>query len=80
MGTTDSEDSSHLVVQKTAGTAPQPSQLAVVGGSYSSLSPMIIMNNVLLEQVHMKSLILSHLIIPVLIKPLSAFVSVKTEV
>lgn len=35
-----------------SGSGPQPSQLAVVGGSYSNLSPMIIMNNVLLKQVH----------------------------
>lgn len=35
---------------QTPGSGPQPSQLAVVGGSYSNLSPMIIMNNVLLKQ------------------------------
>lgn len=46
MDTTDSEDSPRPVVQH----GPQTSQLAVVGGSYSSLSPMIIMNNVLLKQ------------------------------
>lgn len=46
MDTTDSEDSPHPVAQQ----GPQTSQLAVVGGSYSSLSPMIIMNNVLLKQ------------------------------
>ncbi|XP_035534181.1 CLOCK-interacting pacemaker [Morone saxatilis] len=56
MGTvdrTDSEDSPRPVVQtgpQTSGSGPQPSQLAVVGGSYSNLSPMIIMNNVLLKQ------------------------------
>lgn len=46
MDTTDSEDSRPLVQQ-----GAQASQLAVVGGSYSNLSPMIIMNNVLLKQV-----------------------------
>ncbi|XP_049446477.1 CLOCK-interacting pacemaker [Epinephelus fuscoguttatus] len=46
MDTTDSEDSPRPVVQQ----GPQTSRLAVVGGSYSSLSPMIIMNNVLLKQ------------------------------
>ncbi|XP_029984217.1 CLOCK-interacting pacemaker [Sphaeramia orbicularis] len=53
MDTTDSEDSPCPVVQQdpqTPGSGPQPPQLAVVGGSYSSLSPMIIMNNVLLKQ------------------------------
>ncbi|XP_047429630.1 CLOCK-interacting pacemaker [Mugil cephalus] len=53
MDTTDSEDSPHPVVRKgpkTSGSGPQPSPLAVVGGSYSSLSPMIIMNNVVLKQ------------------------------
>ncbi|XP_022050132.1 CLOCK-interacting pacemaker [Acanthochromis polyacanthus] len=55
MDTTDSEDSPHPVQQQqqgpqTSGSGPQPSQLAVVGGSYSNLSPMIIMNNVLLKQ------------------------------
>lgn len=47
MDTTDSEDSPRPPVQQGA----QASQLAVVGGSYSNLSPMIIMNNVLLKQV-----------------------------
>ena len=54
MDTTDSEDSPRPVVKqgpKTSGLGPRSSQLAVVGGSYSSLSPMIIMNNVLLKQV-----------------------------
>lgn len=54
MDNTDSEGSPRRrVVRKapqTSGSVPQSSQLAVVGGSYSSLSPMIIMNNVLLEQ------------------------------
>ncbi|XP_028461461.1 CLOCK-interacting pacemaker [Perca flavescens] len=53
MDNTDSEDSPRHVVQQGAqasGSGPQSSQLAVVGGSYSSLSPMIIMNNVLLKQ------------------------------
>uniref|UniRef100_H3CZH8 CLOCK interacting pacemaker n=1 Tax=Tetraodon nigroviridis TaxID=99883 RepID=H3CZH8_TETNG len=50
--TTDSEDSPRAAVQqgvKAASSGPS-SQLAVVGGSYSGLSPMIIMNNVLLKQ------------------------------
>ncbi|GAA6231071.1 CLOCK-interacting pacemaker-like [Lates japonicus] len=53
MDTTDSEDSPRPVLQQgpqISGSGPRPSQLAVVGGSYSSLSPMIIMNNVLLKQ------------------------------
>uniref|UniRef100_A0A665WUI5 Uncharacterized protein n=1 Tax=Echeneis naucrates TaxID=173247 RepID=A0A665WUI5_ECHNA len=61
MDTTDSEDLPRPVVQQgpqTSGSGPQPSQMAVVGGSYSSLSPMIIMNNVLLKQVCSKNVIL----------------------
>ncbi|XP_010787002.1 CLOCK-interacting pacemaker [Notothenia coriiceps] len=53
MDTTDSEKSPIRVVQnglQTSGSGSHSSQLAVVGGSYSSLSPMIIMNNVLLKQ------------------------------
>ncbi|KAM9840158.1 CLOCK-interacting pacemaker isoform 1-T2 [Aulostomus maculatus] len=53
MDTTDSEDSPRPFVQQgpqASTSGPKPSQLAVVGGSYSSLSPMIIMNNVLLKQ------------------------------
>lgn len=53
--TTDSEDSPCSVVQQESlCSAPgaQPSQLAVVGGSYPSLSSMIIMNNMLLKQVY----------------------------
>lgn len=70
MDTTDSEDSPLPVVQQVqqaSGTGPQPSQLAVVGGSYSSLSPMIIMNNVLLKQVCRTSLILRHKTSPYII-------------
>lgn len=55
MDTTDSEDSPRPVVKQglqASGSGRKPSQLAVVGGSYSNLSPMIIMNNVLLKQVH----------------------------
>lgn len=51
--TTDSEDSPRAAVQQglqPPGSGPS-SRLAVVGGSYSNLSPMIIMNNVLLKQV-----------------------------
>lgn len=43
---TDSDDSS----RSTVGGRSQHSQLAVVGGSYSNLSSMIIMNNVVLKQ------------------------------
>ncbi|XP_038142005.1 CLOCK-interacting pacemaker [Cyprinodon tularosa] len=53
MDTTDSEDSPHPVKQQGAqgaGSGQKPSQLSVVGGSYSGLSPMIIMNNVVLKQ------------------------------
>nr|XP_046229360.1 CLOCK-interacting pacemaker [Scatophagus argus]XP_046229361.1 CLOCK-interacting pacemaker [Scatophagus argus] len=53
MDNTDSEDSPRPAVQQgpqTSGSGSQPSHLAVVGGSYSNLSPMIIMNNVLLKQ------------------------------
>lgn len=54
MDTTDSEDSPGPAVEDPqtpgahGGTRPPP--LAVVGGSYPRLSPMIIMNNVLLKQ------------------------------
>ncbi|KAM8725368.1 CLOCK-interacting pacemaker isoform 1-T4 [Acanthopagrus schlegelii] len=50
MDTTDSEGSPRQRGRQTSGSGPQPSQLAVVGGSYSNISPMIIMNNVLLKQ------------------------------
>uniref|UniRef100_A0A3P9JXM2 CLOCK-interacting pacemaker b n=1 Tax=Oryzias latipes TaxID=8090 RepID=A0A3P9JXM2_ORYLA len=51
MDTTDSEDSCHPAVRQGHRSAGSLSSgLAVVGGSYSSLSPMIIMNNVLLKQ------------------------------
>lgn len=53
MDTTDSEDSPRPSVQqgpKASLSGPQASRLAVVGGSYSNISPMIIMNNVLLKQ------------------------------
>ncbi|KAL6095596.1 cipc [Pungitius sinensis] len=49
MDNTDSEDSSRPVTRKGPQTA-RSSQLAVVGGSISNLSPMIIMNNVVLKQ------------------------------
>lgn len=54
MDTTDSEDSPCPVAQQgpqTPSSGPATPQLAVVGGSYPSLSPMIFMNNVLLKQV-----------------------------
>lgn len=47
METTDSEDSPRSAVQRGSGS----SRVSVVGGSYSGLSPMIIMNNVLFKQV-----------------------------
>ncbi|XP_014899638.1 CLOCK-interacting pacemaker [Poecilia latipinna] len=53
MDTTDSEDSPQpggRQAAKATGSGPKPSPLAVVGGSYSRLSPMIIMNNVVLKQ------------------------------
>ncbi|XP_030200535.1 CLOCK-interacting pacemaker [Gadus morhua] len=52
-GTTDSEDLTHCAPQQgaTLGSGSVISQLAVVGGSsYPNMSPMIIMNNVLLKQ------------------------------
>ncbi|KAM4528728.1 CLOCK-interacting pacemaker [Fundulus diaphanus] len=53
MDATDSEDSPQPVARRGAqgaGSDSKRSQLAVVGGSYSRLSPMIIMNNVVLKQ------------------------------
>ncbi|CAG5928234.1 unnamed protein product [Menidia menidia] len=53
MDTTEYEDTPQSAARqgpKPAGPGRRQSQLAVVGGSYSSLSPMIIMNNVLLKQ------------------------------
>uniref|UniRef100_A0A1A8D8A7 KIAA1737 n=1 Tax=Nothobranchius kadleci TaxID=1051664 RepID=A0A1A8D8A7_NOTKA len=53
MDSTDSEDAPRPVGQlgsRAPGSGPRPSQVAVVGGAYSGLSPMIIMNNVLLKQ------------------------------
>lgn len=54
MDTTDSEDSPRPAAgpkgPQGSGSGPQTSQLTVVGGSYSNLSPMIIMNNVVLKQ------------------------------
>lgn len=44
----DAEDAARLVMQAASGSR---SQLAVIGRSFQSLSPMIIMNNVLLKQV-----------------------------
>lgn len=51
MDTTDSEDSPQPVGKQAAKGAGSGPKLAVVGGSYSGLSPMIIMNNVVLKQV-----------------------------
>ncbi|XP_056150437.1 CLOCK-interacting pacemaker [Lampris incognitus] len=50
MDTTDSEDSPRPVEKHGPSSGAKPSQIAVVGSSYSRLSPMIIMNNVLLKQ------------------------------
>lgn len=50
MDTTDSEDSPQPVGKQAAKGAGSGPKLAVVGGSYSGLSPMIIMNNVVLKQ------------------------------
>ncbi|KAM6991898.1 CLOCK-interacting pacemaker isoform 1-T1 [Tautogolabrus adspersus] len=53
MDTTDPEDSPRTALQQgsqKSGSGPRPSQLTVVGGSYSNLSPMIIMNKVVLKQ------------------------------
>ncbi|XP_057678566.1 CLOCK-interacting pacemaker [Corythoichthys intestinalis] len=49
MDNTDSDDSPRPFVRPGTRT-PASRQLAVVGGSYSGMSPMIIMNNVLLKQ------------------------------
>ncbi|XP_037100093.1 CLOCK-interacting pacemaker isoform X2 [Syngnathus acus] len=49
MDNTDSEDSPRPSVRPGAQSSTS-GQLAVVGGSYSSMSPMIIMKNVLLKQ------------------------------
>ncbi|KAI4885422.1 hypothetical protein NFI96_018048 [Prochilodus magdalenae] len=46
----DTEDAARTVMPAGGGSGSQASQLAVVGGSFQSLSPMIIMNNVLLKQ------------------------------
>ncbi|MCJ8743755.1 hypothetical protein PDJAM_G00097770 [Pangasius djambal] len=47
---TDTEDAARPLMQAVSGSRSQTSQLAVIGGSFQSLSPMIIMNNVLLKQ------------------------------
>ncbi|MCI4389488.1 hypothetical protein PGIGA_G00098560 [Pangasianodon gigas] len=47
---TDTEDAARPAMQAVSGSRSQTSQLAVIGGSFQSLSPMIIMNNVLLKQ------------------------------
>ncbi|XP_061669095.1 CLOCK-interacting pacemaker [Syngnathoides biaculeatus] len=49
MDNTDSEDSPRPFL-RPEGQRSASGQLAVLGGSYSSMSPMIIMNNVLLKQ------------------------------
>lgn len=46
----DTDDAARAMVQAVPGSRSQTSQLAVIGGSFQSLSPMIIMNNVLLKQ------------------------------
>lgn len=55
---TDSEDagrSGSMVGQDTTG-----SQVAVMGGSYAGLSPMIIMNNFVLKQVNSTGMFVCH--------------------
>ncbi|XP_060773769.1 CLOCK-interacting pacemaker [Neoarius graeffei] len=47
---TDIEDAARPAMQAVSGSRSQTSQLAVIGGSFQRLSPMIIMNNVLLKQ------------------------------
>lgn len=47
---TDAENAAQTGMPAVGGSQSQPSQLAVMGGSFQSLSPMIIMNNVLLKQ------------------------------
>ncbi|KAK3516538.1 hypothetical protein QTP70_021730, partial [Hemibagrus guttatus] len=47
---TDTDDVARPVKRAVSGSRSQTSQMAVIGGSFQSLSPMIIMNNVLLKQ------------------------------
>ncbi|XP_072539679.1 CLOCK-interacting pacemaker isoform X2 [Salminus brasiliensis] len=47
---TDADNAARTGMPAVGGSRSQPSQLAVVGGSFQNLSPMIIMNNVLLKQ------------------------------
>ncbi|XP_066533067.1 CLOCK-interacting pacemaker [Hoplias malabaricus] len=47
---TDTEDAGRTVISKVGASRSQPTPLAVVGGSFQSLSPMLIMNNVLVKQ------------------------------
>ncbi|XP_033892194.1 CLOCK-interacting pacemaker-like isoform X2 [Acipenser ruthenus] len=47
---TDSEDGPKTL-SKSVGSMPQPAQVAVLGGAFPGLSPVIVMNNVLLKQV-----------------------------
>lgn len=49
---TDSEDTGRN--GSIIGQEPTGQQVAVVGGSYTGLSPMIIMNNFVLKQVRQK--------------------------
>lgn len=46
---TDSEDGPKTLSQ-SVGSMPQPAQVAVLGGAFPGLSPVIVMNNVLLKQ------------------------------
>uniref|UniRef100_A0A672FGU1 Uncharacterized protein n=1 Tax=Salarias fasciatus TaxID=181472 RepID=A0A672FGU1_SALFA len=50
---TDSEDAGRT--GSTIGQDPSGQQVAVMGGSYAGLSPMIIMNNFVLKQVKLSS-------------------------
>ncbi|XP_017538892.1 CLOCK-interacting pacemaker [Pygocentrus nattereri] len=47
---TDTEDAARTLIPGVGGSRSQASQLAVMGRSFQSLSPMIIMNNVVLKQ------------------------------
>ncbi|XP_041132121.1 CLOCK-interacting pacemaker-like isoform X2 [Polyodon spathula] len=46
---TDCEDG-HKALSQSMGSMPQPAQVAVLGGAFPGLSPVIVMNNVLLKQ------------------------------
>ncbi|XP_053345211.1 CLOCK-interacting pacemaker [Clarias gariepinus] len=47
---TEIEDATRPAMQAASGARSQASRVAVIGGSFQNMSPMIIMNNVLLKQ------------------------------